>query len=243
MFRVERVLKADALGRVELGWWTDDQSAPPVRAIRRVTARGWAGWIARALLRREARALLLLGGACEGAHRPLTGVAQRLAQPDASTLIRSYIEGVPLHQATHLPRNFFDLLADLTRELHARGVAHNDLHKEPNVLVTPAGRPALVDFQLASLHAPGARALQQRAAEDLRHVDKHRARYEARDGARRSTAKERGPLARVWMATGKRVYNWLTRRVLKRSDSEGRRPPKGPWPEWEAPLAREHDEA
>ena len=233
-FELERVLKADALGRVELGWWSADGSR--VRAIRRVTAGGPAGLVARALLRRERRALELLGGAAEGVHRPLVGVARALAQPSGSSLIRSYVEGVPLHEAERLPEDFFARLADLARELHRRGVAHNDLHKEPNVLVTPEGRPALVDFQLASVHAPGARSLAARAGEDLRHVAKHEARYRARDGGSRTRARERGLASRLWMATGKRAYNLVTRRLLKRPDAEGRRPRGGPWPEWDPPV-------
>jgi len=38
------------------------------------------------------------------------------------------------------------------------------------------------------------------------------------------------------MATGKRAYNLVTRRLLKRPDAEGRRPRGGPWPEWDPPV-------
>ena len=256
-FVAERTLKADALGRVELGTW---QGQP---AVQRVTARGVAGWVARLLMRRERRALERLdanwprdwacapseapSSALDGPsapsttgttalHVPRAFVASVLAEPTPQTLVRSFIPGVPLHEATALPRNFFERLEQLVAVLHACGVAHNDLHKEPNVLVTPEGLPALVDFQLASVHRPGSARLARRAAEDLRHIHKHRTRYEQRDGAKRSTRKERGWLANLWMATGKRIYNWLTRRVFKTRDGEGRRPAQGPWPEWIEPV-------
>lgn len=244
-FVAERTLKADALGRVELGTW---QGQP---AVQRVTARGVAGWVARLLMRRERQALARLDANwprdldcapseapsnATALHVPRAFVASVLAEVTSQTLVRSFIPGVPLHEATALPRNFFERLEQLVAVLHACGVAHNDLHKEPNVLVTPEGLPALVDFQLASVHRPGSARLARRAAEDRRHIHKHRTRYEQRDGAKRSTRKERGWLANLWMATGKRIYNWLTRRVFKTRDGEGRRPAQGPWPEWTEPV-------
>ena len=45
--------------------------------------------------------------------------------------------------------------------------------------------------------------------------------------------RRRGP-GLAWF-TGKRLYNLVTRRVLKRTDGEGRRPKAGPWPEWDPP--------
>jgi len=221
-FELDELLKADDLGRVELGRCGGEV------CVRRVAAGGLVGPVARLLLVREARALERLDG--------LDGVARLVARDGRRELLRSFAPGVPLHRAERLPRDFFQRLAELVGELHVRGVAHNDLHKEPNVLVREDGRPALVDFQLASLHEPGSRGLARRAAEDLRHVAKHARRYEERDGGRRTRGRERGLVSRLWMATGKRIYNLITRRVLKRTDGEGRRPKGGPWPEWDPPL-------
>ena len=223
-FERREVLKADDLGRIELG------EVRGRACIRRVAAGGLAGLVAQPLLGREARALERLAGQ--------DGVAELLGRTGRAELLRAFVPGVPLHRAERLPADFFDLLEALVGELHARGVAHNDLHKEPNVLVREDGRPALVDFQLASLHRPGSRALARRAAEDLRQVAKHARRYAERDGGRRTSRRERGLVSRLWMATGKRAYNLLTRRVLKRTDGEGRRPKEGPWPEWDPPVGR-----
>jgi len=221
MFRLIEVLKQDDLGSIEYG------TLDGCEVIRRGAAAGIMGPIARLLLVREARALGRLS-----ADGGLSGIAGLVAVNGRRELFRSWIAGVPLHRADVLPENFFELLAELAASLHARGIAHNDLHKEPNVLVQPDGRPALVDFQLASVHGLGSARLKRRAAEDLRHVEKHAARYRLRDSTRRSQARERGVVARVWMATGKPVYNFVTRRVIKRPDHEGRRPRGGPWPEW-----------
>jgi RIO-like serine/threonine protein kinase len=127
-------------------------------------------------------------------------------------------------------------LRALVQACHAVGVCHNDLHKEPNVLVAPDGFPWLVDFQLASVHKLGSSGHARRAAEDLRHVAKHERRYLNQGSGGRDRGKDRGLVARLWMATGKRAYNFLTRRVLKTTDSEGRRPRGGPWPKWTAPT-------
>jgi hypothetical protein len=109
------------------------------------------------------------------------------------------------------------------RRLHAANVIHNDLAKETNWLVTPDGRPALVDFQLAmTLERRGAlaRAL---GHDDLRHLLKHKRSYLPH----RLTARERRILARpslvarAWMATGKPVYLFITRKILRWRDREG----------------------
>jgi RIO-like serine/threonine protein kinase len=102
-------------------------------------------------------------------------------------------------------------------------VIHNDLAKETNWLVTPDGRPALVDFQLAmtlSRRGALARAL---GHDDLRHLLKHNRTY-LRE---RLTARELRILAtpslasRLWMASGKKIYLFVTRRILHWRDREG----------------------
>jgi len=221
-FVLEEVLKADDIGSIELG------RVGGRRVIRRLAARGVMGLVARALLRREAVALAALDG--------LPGIAPLLGRDGSVELLRGYAPGAPLHRVERLPEDFFERLAELVAAMHAHGVAHNDLHKEPNVLVGEDGQPALVDFQLASVHRVGSGRLVRRAAEDLRHVAKHAARYRDQNSGRRSSRRERGLVSRLWMATGKKLYNLITRRLLHRPDAEGRRPRGGPWPEWGPPV-------
>ena len=52
-------------------------------------------------------------------------------------------------QVRVLTPDFFAALTGLIEQLHARGVAHGDLEKLDNILVTPAGEPAIVDFGAA----------------------------------------------------------------------------------------------
>ncbi len=237
--QANRILKRDELGRVEL------LTTPEGDVVRRVACGcRWPGtrWVARALLRRERRALLALEG--------VPGVPRLLDRPDlvaapspdgtvpraADVLLRSWQAGRPLHDTDRLPADFFALLTRIVQELHARGVCHNDLHKEPNILVGPDGRPAVIDFQLASLHPQGGRTFATRVREDLRHVAKHRRRYFTatgrEDGGPDRNRAERSFVAAAWARFGKPPYNFVTRRVLRTRETEGRRPPGGPWPEW-----------
>lgn len=249
---MERVLKADSFGQVELLL----DRATGERRIRRV-ARGGAlpgsGPLARVLLRREARALEVLAGlhgipvvCSEAAWRGASGAVPAPAQNQV--LVRSFVAGLPLHLARELPEDFFDLLERLVREVHARGVCHNDLHKEQNVMVAEDGRPWLIDFQLASCHRRRGASFETRCRDDLRHVQKHLRRY-TRDGrgprslgttgamgAVDGPRLERSATARVWRRTGKPLYNLVTRGLLRTRDGEARRDSAGPWPSWSPAL-------
>ncbi|MCA8979563.1 MAG: phosphotransferase [Planctomycetes bacterium] len=248
-WQVAETLKQDQFGRVER------LVAGDVVVLRRVACGSripLSGVIARALMRRERRALRALDGMC-GVPRVVED-ARAASAPSADgtvprvkhVLLRSWIAGAPLHRAEALPEDYFELLDALVHELHARGVCHNDLHKEQNLVVDPSGRPALIDFQLASVHASGGRLFESRVRDDLRHVQKHRRRY-TRDGrgprgvdARRGAGHgvRRSRLAAVWRRLGKPAYNFFTRRVLGTRDGEERRDSSGPWPRWTPPVGR-----
>lgn len=225
--------KRDALGRVEK--IEIDGSA----YARRVAVGGavpGSGWLARRLLARERRALRALAG--------LDGVPRERGGTDPRVLVRTWVEGEPLSRATSIPADFFDRLDELVLRMHARGVCHNDLHKESNVVVGPDGLPWLIDFQLASLHARGGRAYESRRRDDLRHLEKHRRRY-TRDGRGPAGVESRGaghgiprsPLARAWRRFGKPIYVAVTRRMLgTRDGGDAQRDPRGPWPAWTPPV-------
>ncbi len=242
--QVTQTLKRDQLGRIEL------LDGPEGRVVRRVACGGGipgSRWLARVLMRRERAALGALAGT-SGVARILdlpayTGApSEDGAVPTAAdVLLRSWIGGVPLYAADRLPEDFFDRLEDLVRTLHRRGVCHNDLHKEPNVIVGESGHPHLIDFQLASVHPRAGRVFEVRVREDLRHVAKHRRRYlVGMGGAGAASApavpRRRSLLAASWMRLGKPVYNFVTRRLLRTSDGEPRRAEAGPWPRSDPPV-------
>ena len=178
-------------------------------------ARSWARWLARYLMRRERIALTHLAGTLEGVPRVLSA--------DRHTLTRAWVDGTPMHLARPRDPAYFRAALRLLRRLHAAGVLHNDLAKETNWLVTPDGRPALVDFQLASVSGRRGKLARSRGHDDLRHLLKHKRTYLPD----RLTAREKRVLARrslvsrLWMSTGKKVYRFVTRRILHWRDREG----------------------
>ncbi len=203
-----RILKSDLFGRVVL----DDGGAAVERDTR--AGRWWLMPLSRRLARREARALARLAG--------LAGTP-RLLSFDGGVLRRSWVAGEPMQVARPADPGYYREALALLRRLHRAGVAHNDLAKEPNWLVTPDGRPALVDFQLALVSRRRGRLFRLLAREDLRHLLKHKRSY----CPARLTARQKRILAtpalhtRLWRATGKRLYTFVTRRLLGWADREG----------------------
>lgn len=236
-------LKKDSLGSVER-----IACAHGEFVARRASGGAIPGsaWLARLLLRRERRALERLRG-LPGVPElpPQAGGCACLAPwsrelERGRALVRRFVPGQPLSRAEALPADFFDELERLVRALHARGVCHNDLHKEQNILVGTDGWPHVIDFQLASVHARRGRLFASRVGDDLRHVSKHRRRYLLQDRPKSSLSEaerrlpRRSWLAALWRRSGKPLYQFTTRRVLRWRDGEERRPTAGPWPVWTA---------
>jgi RIO-like serine/threonine protein kinase len=175
-------------------------------------------WLARRLAAREAAALAALAG--------MERVPQLLAF-DGAVVRRSYLPGVPLHEAPPRSRAYFVDALRLLRRVHRAGVTHNDLAKEANWLVAPGETCAIVDFQLATRSLRRSAPFRMLAYEDLRHLLKHKRTYQplaltARQ--RRVLARPTLP-ARMWRALVKPVYLFVTRTVLG-------------WPERAGPLER-----
>jgi RIO-like serine/threonine protein kinase len=203
-------LKKDLFGEV----WLKQGHKGPVVLRDTGPARWWTRWIARYLLRREVSILAVLEG--------MRGVPQ-LLEYDRDILVRTYLSGAPMHIAQPREEMWFDAAAALLRRLHRVGVCHNDLAKEPNVLVQEDGTPAFIDFQLAWYSRRRGRLFRIAAYEDIRHLLKHKRTYRADC----LTSREVGilanpsPLSRLWMSTAKPMYLFVTRRLLGWSDREG----------------------
>ncbi|MEM6639603.1 MAG: serine/threonine protein kinase [Pseudomonadota bacterium] len=204
-----RVLKSDLFGEVALL----DGDTP---LIERDTdaAPWWTRGVARALARREARSLNAVTG--------LAGVPQ-LVEFDGRRLIRTYLSGQPMHVARPSDPDYFTAAQRLLFTLHTRDVIHNDTAKEPNWLVLDDGRPGLIDFQLAAWRPQRGRLFRLLAREDVRHLLKHKRTY----AADRLTHRQKrilatpGATSRIWRATVKPLYHFVTRRVLGWADREG----------------------
>ena len=55
--------------------------------------------------------------------------------------------------------HFYDKLLDAIKQMHARQVAHMDLKRKENLLVTEDEQPVLIDFGAAVIYKPGLRPL------------------------------------------------------------------------------------
>jgi hypothetical protein len=209
------VLKRDVFSTVERGRFRTDTGEIEAVLRRIDEVPWWSRSLARHLFDRERRALTAAG--------PL-GVAPPLCFAGQSVLVRGWIDGVALHLARpHGDVAYFRSAKVVLRKLHRAGICHNDLNKEQNWLRGNDGRAYVTDFQLAGRFKRRSLLFRIAAYEDLRHLLKHKRRYapEAISAAERRVLGRKSVLNRVWMATGKRVYRWVTRDLLRFTDREG----------------------
>jgi AMP-binding enzyme C-terminal domain len=217
-WRSTLLLKRDVFSTVERGRFRAPGGEVDA-VIRRIDAvPWWTRLIAGAFLRREARALMIAGS---------LGVGPRLLGRGRTFLIRSFLDGVALKIAR--PSGdlaYFRSAKAALRALHRAGVCHNDLAKEQNWLRGSDGRAYLIDFQLATIFPHRGRLFRIAAYEDLRHLLKHKRKYapDALTACERRVVARKSLPTRVWMATGKRVYVFVTRGILGVIDAEGSGP-------------------
>jgi len=206
----QKTLKRDLFGEVALGCIAGELVVTRNAGV----SPWWARWIARYLLRREARALAALDG--------IEGVPALIAH-DRDTLVRTYLDGAPLHLAKPADAAWFRGAARLLRRLHGAGVSHNDLAKEPNLLVCSDGSPGIIDFQLAAYSRTRSKLFRIAAYEDIRHLLKHKRSYrpDLLTLRERRILANPSPMSRIWMALFKPVYLFVTRRLLGWVDREG----------------------
>ena len=152
------------------------------------------------------------------------GIAPPLLYAGRRLLVRGWIDGVALHIARpHGEQAYFRSAKAALRALHRAGICHNDAAKEQNWLRGPDGRAYLTDFQLAMQFAGRGKLFRLAAYEDLRHLLKHKRRFvpDALTAAERRMLGRKSWYTRIWMATGKRVYYWVSRGLLDFTDREG----------------------
>ena len=174
----------------------------------------WAKPLAWGLARREIKGLRAVQG-IEGC--PV------LVRVDRTGLLRSWTRGTPLHLAKPTDPAWYRDARRLLRQMRRAGVTHNDIAKPQNWLMTPDGRAAVIDFQLASVHRRRGVLFRTMAREDLRHLLKQKRAYapELLTPAEVAMLARKALPARIWMATGKKLYNFITRRLMNWSDGEG----------------------
>ena len=217
-FRSRLVLKQDVFSTVERGTFLTPNGEIEAVLRRIDLVPWWSAGIARHFLKREARGLEVAGG---------LGVAPPLLYQGKEALVRGWIDGLPMHIAKpEGDEQYFRSARRALRSLHRECLTHNDLAKEQNWLRTPTGYASLTDFQLATRFSRRSAMFRIAAYEDLRHMLKHKRRY-APDfltpSEKRILSRKTWP-TRIWMATGKKVYYWITRGLLNFTDREGSGP-------------------
>src|SRR6266567_2783924 len=209
------LLKRDVFSTVERGRFrseTDEVDA----VLRRLDQVPWWSYIpARHLFARERRALAL----ARDLH-----VGPELLWAGRQALVRGFIDGVALHLAKPTgDAGYFRSAKQALRKLHRAGICHNDLAKEQNWLRGSDGRAYLTDFQLAACFRTRGRVFRTAAYEDLRHLLKHKRSYapEALTPKERKILARKSVVASLWLATGKQVYQAITRGLFNFTDREG----------------------
>lgn len=158
----------DDIGRERLIAWIEDSVAHG----RNILARGYQGQVYRYPHPRHPLVIKVASGAGplrwlrahmlrkeHAVYRRLAGFAgapRCYGLLDGRFLLLEHVAGEPLRRAAIPDRaRFFALLFEYLNELHARGIAHGDLKRKDNLLVTADGRPCLIDFGTAITRRPG----------------------------------------------------------------------------------------
>ena len=209
------LLKRDVFSTVERGRFRDDAGEVDAVLRRLDQVPLWSYPLARHLFAREHRALALA--------RDLD-VGPKLLWAGRSALVRGFIDGVALHLAK--PRGdiaYFRSAKLALRKLHRAGICHNDLAKEQNWLRGSNGRAYVTDFQLAACFKTRSRLFRIAAYEDLRHLLKHKRSYApaALTPMERKILARKSFVASIWLKTGKKVYQAITRGLFNFTDREG----------------------
>lgn len=212
-FVVQAVLKRDVFSETRAGHFID---APETRIVRRIVTASpwWSRPLAWFLAKREIKGLKKVRG--------VVGVPQLIAV-DKDGLFRSWSEGTPLHLARPNRAEFYKSAHKILRQMRRMGITHNDLAKPQNWLMTPEGEASIIDFQLASTHKRRGALYRYFAYEDFRHLIKQKNSFAPNllTPTEKRILKNRSWPSRLWLKTGKRVYNFLTKGVFNWSDGEG----------------------
>ena len=144
-YRREQVLKRDFYAAVGI-YAAENTSAPVLYKVYHDDRFGPIplGWLGRFLCRREVHFLERLAR--------VQGIPRLLGRVGPTAFVREFVPGCNLREFAreHTPdARFFPELKAILQEVHDLGISHNDLSKPENVLVTEAGRPVLIDFQIA----------------------------------------------------------------------------------------------
>jgi predicted Ser/Thr protein kinase len=116
--------------------------------VKAATGRGPLRYLRERLLRHEYRAYARLDG--------VSGIPHCHGLAGGRFLVLDYVAGPNARDARLADRDgFYDRALAVIQAIHARGVAHADLKRRDNILVSEGEQPLLLDFGMAVLREPG----------------------------------------------------------------------------------------
>ena len=116
--------------------------------VKSAAGRGLAAWLNRRMLRREYLIYERLAG--------ISGIPRCFGYFMERYLVLENVDAQTLRDGTISDRDgyFVEMLA-IIEAIHDRGIAHGDLKRKENVLVTVDSRPCLIDFGVSVFRKPG----------------------------------------------------------------------------------------
>ena len=116
--------------------------------VKSAAGRGLAAWLNRRMLRREYLIYERLAG--------VSGIPRCFGYCMGRYLVLENVDAQTLRDGTISDRDgyFVEMLA-IIETIHERGIAHGDLKRKENVLVTRDSRPCLIDFGVSVFRKPG----------------------------------------------------------------------------------------
>ena len=124
------------------------------------------GWFGRRAIQHEAQVYERLGN--------IEGVPRSFGLAASAHLVLEHVDGTTLRQAAAGLENrerFFDRLLETIRAMHAAGIAHGDLKRKDNTLVTGDERPCIIDFGVATIRDESTGAAGRRRFDIMRQMD------------------------------------------------------------------------
>ena len=115
--------------------------------IKKATGKGWRRWATSRTLKHEHTAYQRLQG--------MVGVPPCLGFVSNAYLVLGYISGRPINPGERLPERALGQLKETIQHMHGQGVAHGDLKRHANILLTDEDDLVVVDFGTAWLKKSG----------------------------------------------------------------------------------------
>jgi len=147
-----RVLKRGPWGKADILLLGEGETGMILKDF--AEKRGPVRWFGSRQLRHERRALKRLQG--------IEGIPRLLGEIPPCGLLLQPMPGGPISRWRRRPpeqiESMLERLEALVSRIHERGIAHLDLRKRDNILVSDDGRPGVIDFNASVLFRPGSLA-------------------------------------------------------------------------------------